>query len=37
MIIERDLVHTGGDYVRHDPVSLMKVLEEILEKTNSPE
>lgn len=30
-IIERDLVHTGGDYVRHDPECLMRVLEEIVE------
>jgi uncharacterized cofD-like protein len=29
-IIERDLVHTGGDYVRHDPECLMRVLEEIV-------
>lgn len=36
-IIERDLVHTGGDYVRHDPVSLMKILEEIVWWTNNAE
>ncbi len=29
-IIERDLVHTGWDYVRHDPECLMRVLEEIV-------
>ncbi len=30
-VIQRDLVHTGGDYVRHDPECLMRVLEEIVE------
>jgi uncharacterized cofD-like protein len=30
-LIERDLVHTGGDYIRHDPEKLMKVLEDIVE------
>lgn len=29
-VIECDLVHTGGDYVRHDPESLMRVLEKIV-------
>lgn len=29
-VIERDLVHTGWDYVRHDPIALMKTLEEIV-------
>jgi uncharacterized cofD-like protein len=30
-LIERNLVNTGGDYVRHDPEKLMKVLEDIME------
>lgn len=30
-LIERDLVNTGGDYVRHDPEKLMKILEDIVE------
>ncbi len=30
-MIERDLVNTAGDYVRHDPDKLMKVLEDIVE------
>lgn len=30
-VVERDLVNTGGDYVRHDPEKLMKVLEDIVE------
>jgi uncharacterized cofD-like protein len=30
-IIERDLVNTAGDYVRHDPEALMHILEEIVE------
>lgn len=29
-IIERDLVNTAGDYVRHDPEALMKTLEDIV-------
>lgn len=29
-VLQRDLVHTGGDYVRHDPERLMEVLEEIV-------
>lgn len=30
-IIERDLVNTSGDYIRHDPEALMKTLEDIVE------
>ena len=30
-IIERDLVNTVGDYVRHDPEELTKTLEDIVE------
>lgn len=29
-IIERDLVNTAGDYIRHDPEALMKTLEDIV-------
>lgn len=29
-LIERNLVNTGGDYVRHDPEKLMKALEDIV-------
>lgn len=31
-IIEQNLVHTGGDYVRHDPECLMRVLEKIIQE-----
>ena len=30
-VIERDLVSTTGDYIRHDPERLMEVLEDIVE------
>lgn len=30
-MIERDLVSTSGDYVRHDPDKLLKVIEDIIE------
>lgn len=30
-MIERDLVHTSWDYVRHDPDKLLKVIEDIIE------
>lgn len=30
-MIERDLVSTSGDYVRHDPEKLLKVIEDIIE------
>jgi uncharacterized cofD-like protein len=29
-VIERDLVHTAGDYIRHDPDALEKTLEDIV-------
>jgi hypothetical protein len=29
-VIERDLVHEAGDYVRHDPEQLILALEDII-------
>lgn len=33
-LIERNLVHTGGDYVRHDPEWLMQALNDIIRGTS---